>query len=67
MLGKLIKIYVGRSIARKHGFSPLAGAAAGLIVPTLIKGIGSAALKRRAAAREAKRERQSPKYLRRIR
>jgi hypothetical protein len=37
MIGKLIRALVGRSMARKHGLSGAAGAAAGLLAPFVVK------------------------------
>ncbi len=63
MIGKVIRILVGRSIAKKHGYNGWAGAAAGLIAPTVLKKGGSLIKKRRAAAKEARRRREEPVYL----
>lgn len=67
MVGKLIRILVGRSIAKKHGYSAAAGAAAGLLAPFVIKKVGSLVSKGGSAALKARRERKAPKYLRHIR
>ncbi len=66
MIGKAIGMFVGRSLAKKRGLSSAAGAAAGLIAPSVLKRIGAAALKSGGAAIEARRQRRAPKYLRRI-
>lgn len=67
MVGKFIRILVGRSIARKHGYSAAAGAAAGLLAPIIVKKIGSLMSKGGSAALKTRRERKAPKYLRHIR
>ena len=66
MIGKVVRMLVGRSIARKRGYSGAAGAAIGLIAPVVLKRAGRAVAKRRAARREAKREQRAPKYVDRI-
>ncbi len=66
MIGKVVRMLVGRSIARKRGFSGAAGAAAGLLAPLVLKSAGSMLAKRRSAAREARRREREPKYLDRI-
>jgi hypothetical protein len=67
MIGKLIRALVGRSMARKRGFSGAAGAAAGLLAPLVIKRGAGLARKGGAAAIEARRRRRTPTYMRRIR
>ena len=62
MIGKVVRMLVGRSIARKRGFSGAAGAAIGLLAPVVLKRAGKAVARRRAA----KKERQAPKYLENI-
>ena len=64
MIGKLIRMLVGRSVARKRGYPGLAGAAAGLIAPALIKRSASLLGKGASAALAAKRRGTAPKYLR---
>jgi hypothetical protein len=66
MIGKIVRMLVGRSIARKRGFSGAAGAAAGLLAPIVIR--RSVALARRggSAALESRRRRREPNYLKRI-
>ncbi len=66
MIGKVIGMFVGRSLAKKRGLNSAAGAAAGLIAPAVLKRIGAVALKSGGAAVEARRQRRAPKYLRRI-
>ena len=66
MIGKLIRIYVGRKLAVKRGYSGMAGAVAGLLAPRLIKRLGGLARKSGSAALERRRERRAPKYLKRI-
>ena len=67
MIGKLVRMIVGRSMAKKRGYSGAAGAAAGLLAPFLIKKVAGLARKSGSAALEARRERREPKYLRRKR
>ena len=63
MIGKVVRMLVGRSIARKNGFSGAAGAAAALIAPAVLKRIGKAVKKRRSAAKARRQEREAPKYV----
>ena len=63
MIGKVARMLVGRSMARKRGLSGAAGAAIALLAPVVLKQAGKAMAKRRAASRDAKREQQMPKYL----
>ncbi len=63
MIGKVVRMLVGRSLARRRGFSGAAGAAAGLIAPIVLKRAGEAIAKRRAVKRKEKAEREAPKYL----
>jgi hypothetical protein len=63
MIGKIVRMLVGRSIARKNGFSGAAGAAAGLLGPIVLKQAGSLLKKRRSVARQRRKERDAPKYL----
>ena len=67
MIGKLIRALVGRSMARKRGFSGAAGAAVGLLAPLVIKRGASLVRKGGSAALEARRRRRAPNYMRRIR
>ncbi len=67
MIGKLIRMLVGRSLAKKRGYSGVAGAAAGLLAPVVLKKVGSLAHKGGSAAVRKRRERRAPKYIRRIR
>ena len=63
MIGKVVRMLVGRSVARSRGYSGVAGAAIALIAPVLVKRAGKAVAKRSAARREAKREREAPKFV----
>jgi hypothetical protein len=67
MIGKLIRALVGRSMAKKRGFSGAAGAAAGLLAPLVIKRSAGFVKKGGKAAIEARRRRRVPSYMRRIR
>lgn len=65
MIGKLIRMLIGRSVAQKRGINGWAGAAAALIAPALIKKGGSI-LKKRKHARDERREiERGPHYLER--
>jgi hypothetical protein len=66
VIGKLVRALIGRSIAKRHGYSGTAGAVAGLLAPTIIKRGGSLLARGGAAAREGRRRRRGPKYMRRI-
>jgi hypothetical protein len=63
MIGKLIRALVGRSMARKHGLSGAAGAAAGLLAPFVIKKGASLIAKGGSRAVEARRRRRAPRYI----
>ena len=63
MIGKLIRALVGRSMARKHGLSGAAGAAAGLIAPFVLKKGASLLARRGHRAIDARRRRRAPRYL----
>jgi len=63
MIGKLTRALVGRSVAKKRGMSPMAGAAAGLLAPFVLKRAASLLGKAGSAAVEARRRRKGPKYL----
>lgn len=63
MIGKIVRMLVGRSIAKKRGFSGAAGAAAGLAAPFVLKRAGSMVRKGGSAAAEARRRRRAPRYL----
>jgi hypothetical protein len=63
MIGKIVRMLVGRSMARKRGLSGAGGAAAGLVAPFVLKRAGSLVRKGGAAAAEARRRRRAPKYL----
>ncbi len=63
MIGKLIRALVGRSMARKHGLSGAAGAAAGLLAPFVVKKSASLIAKGGHRVVEARRRRRAPRYL----
>jgi hypothetical protein len=63
MIGKVMRILVGRSVARRNGFSGLAGAAVGLLAPVVIKKASGAISKRRKAKKQRREERDMPKYV----
>jgi hypothetical protein len=65
MIGKIIRMLVGRSMAKKRGYSGVAGAAAGLLAPALIKHGASLAHKGGSAALAARRRRRAPRYMQR--
>ena len=67
MIGKLIRMLIGRRRAKKRGLSGAAGAAAGLIAPVVIKKVGSVAVKSGSAALSRRRQRRAPKYILRTR
>jgi hypothetical protein len=62
MIGKLIRALIGRSLAKKRGYSPAAGAALGLLAPTLLKHGAAAIGKTGSAAMSARRNRKQPNY-----
>jgi len=66
MIGKVVRMVVGRRLARRHGFSGLAGAAVGLLAPIVLRKAGGYVAKKRAARKERKREEKMPKYIDRI-
>jgi hypothetical protein len=66
MIGKMVRMLVGRSMARRRGLSGAAGAAAGLLAPFVLKRAGSLLASGGKAAVKARRRRREPKYLRRI-
>ena len=63
MIGKVVRMLVGRSMAKKRGFSGAAGAAAGLLAPFVLKRAGSLLAKGGSAAKARRRRRREPKYL----
>jgi hypothetical protein len=63
MIGKVVRMLVGRSMARSRGYSGVAGAAIALVAPVLVRRAGKAVAKRTAARREAKREREAPQFV----
>ena len=63
MIGKVARMLIGRSMARKRGLSGAAGAAAGLIAPFVLKKAGLLVKKGGAAAAEKRRRRREPTYL----
>ena len=66
MIGKVVRMLVGRSIARKRGYSGAAGAAVALLAPVVLKKAGRAIAKRRAAKKARRQEQRAPKYLDKI-
>ena len=64
MIGKVVRMLVGRSMARKRGYSGALGAVAGLLAPKLLKKGGSLLARGGSAAAEARRRRKVPKHLR---
>ena len=66
MIAKVVRMLVGRSLARKRGYGGAAGAAAGLLAPFILKHAASLARRTGAGLLEARRQRRSPVYLRRI-
>ena len=63
MIGKVVRMLVGRSISRRNGYSGTAGAAAALLAPFVLKTVGKAVKKRRTAAKQRRREREAPTYV----
>ena len=63
MIGKLIRMLVGRSMAKKRGYSGVAGAVAALLAPKLLKHGASALGNTGSAALAARRRRREPNYL----
>ena len=63
MIGKLVRAFVGRSMARKHGFSGGAGIAAGLLAPFVVRKSASLLARGGHRALAARRERRMPRYL----
>lgn len=63
MIGKLIRALIGRSVARRHGLSGAAGAAAGLLAPFVVKKGASLLSRGGHRAVEARRRRRAPRYL----
>jgi len=66
MIGKVVRMLVGRSIARKRGFSGAAGAAVALLAPVILKKAGGVIAKRRAAKKVRREEQRAPKYIDKI-
>lgn len=66
MIGKMVRMLIGRSLARKRGLSGAAGAAAGLLAPLVLKRAGSLIASGGKAAVRARRRRREPTYLARI-
>lgn len=62
MIGKVVRMLVGRSMARSRGYSGAAGAVIALVAPVLVRRAGKAVAKRSAARRERKRELEAPKF-----
>lgn len=63
MIGKLTRILVGRSVARKRGYNAAAGAAAGFFAPYVLKGGAHLIGKAGSAVKNARRRRRGPEYL----
>ncbi len=63
MIGKVVRMLVGRSVARRNGLSGAAGAAAAVIAPAVLSKLGGAVARRRAAKKAARREREAPRYV----
>lgn len=62
MIGKLVRALAGRSVARSHGMSGAAGAAAGLLAPLAIKAGASLLSRGGARVANARRVRRGPTY-----
>jgi hypothetical protein len=62
MIGKVVRALAGRSVARRHGMSGAAGAAAGLLAPLVIKAGMSLISKAGSRAADARRVRKGPDY-----
>lgn len=65
MIGKLVRMSAGRSLARKSGYSGAAGAVAGLLAPFVIRRLAGMVGKGASAAAAARRKGRPPEYLRR--
>ena len=65
MIGKLIRMLIGRSVAKKQGVNGWAGAAAALLAPVIIKKGGSMLKKRKQARHERREIERGPHYLER--
>lgn len=63
MIGKIAGAAFGRSLARRRGFSPGAGMAAGLFGPFLIRKTLSLLGKGLSASAERRRERRAPHFV----
>lgn len=63
MIGKIAGAAFGRSLARRRGFSPGAGMAAGLFAPFLIRKALSLVGRGLSASAERRRERRSPHFI----
>ncbi len=63
MIGKVARMAIGRSMARKRGYGAGAGAVAGLLAPFVIKRVLSLLGKAGGAAADSRRRRKGPKYL----
>jgi nitrate/nitrite transporter NarK len=66
MIGKMMRMVVGRRLAQRHGFNGLAGAAVGLLAPIVLRKAGGFVARKRAARKERKREERMPKYIDKI-
>ncbi len=63
MIGKVVRMLVGRKVARSNGYSGLAGAAIALIAPVVIKKAGGAINKKRKERKQRREERDMPKFV----
>jgi hypothetical protein len=66
MIGKVVRMMVGRSMARRRGFSGAAGAALGLLAPIVLKKVGGALSRQRAAKKARREEQRAPKFIDKI-
>lgn len=62
MIGKLTRALTGRYLARKWGYAPSAGIAAGLAAPLIVKFGGRLLHAGVAAASDARQRRRGPVY-----
>jgi hypothetical protein len=63
MISKVVRMFIGRSVARRNGFSGFAGAAVALIAPVVLKKAGGAISRKRAAKKARREEERMPKYV----
>ncbi len=62
MIGKVVRMLVGRRVARSRGYSGAAGAAIALVAPVLVKRAGKAVARRAASRRAARRALEEPQF-----